>query len=87
MVSGARLPQPRLTCGHDKEVYAKIYKDYSMHAIILAAGVGQRLFGDSRSQPPKCLIEFDGKTLLKRHFEVLQAVSYTHLTLPTTPYV
>ncbi len=52
-----------------------------MHAIILAAGVGQRLFGDSRSQPPKCLIEFDGKTLLKRHFEVLQELGIEKLTL------
>ncbi len=52
-----------------------------MHAIILAAGVGSRLFGDSRSQPPKSLIEFDGKTLLKRHFEVLQRLGIEKLTL------
>lgn len=52
-----------------------------MHAIILAAGVGSRLFGDSRSQPPKSLIEFDGKTLLKRHFEVLQKFGIEKLTL------
>ncbi len=52
-----------------------------MHAIILAAGVGSRLFGDSRSQPPKSLIEFDGKTLLKRHFEILQKLGIDKLTL------
>lgn len=52
-----------------------------MHAIILAAGVGSRLFGDSRSQPPKSLIEFDGKTLLERHFEVLLALGIEKLTL------
>lgn len=52
-----------------------------MHAIILAAGVGSRLFGDSRTQPPKSLIEFDGKTLLARHFEYLQDFGIEKLTL------
>ncbi|MBO6950039.1 MAG: phosphocholine cytidylyltransferase family protein [Rhodospirillales bacterium] len=52
-----------------------------MHAIILAAGVGSRLFGDSRSQPPKSLIEFDGRTLLARHFEYLQVFGVEKLTL------
>lgn len=52
-----------------------------MHAIILAAGVGSRLFGDSRSQPPKSLIEFDGKTLLARHFDYLLALGVEKLTL------
>lgn len=52
-----------------------------MHAIILAAGVGSRLFGDSRSQPPKSLIEFDGRTLLARHIEYLQDLGVTKLTL------
>ncbi len=52
-----------------------------MHAIILAAGVGSRLFGDSRSQPPKSLIEFDNKTLLARHFDYLLALGVEKLTL------
>ena len=52
-----------------------------MHAIILAAGVGSRLFGDSRTQPPKSLIEFDGKTLLARHIEYLQGFGVKKLTL------
>lgn len=52
-----------------------------MRAIILAAGVGSRLFGDDRSQPPKSLIEFDGQTLLKRHIGVLQSLGISHLTL------
>ena len=52
-----------------------------MHAIILAAGVGSRLFGDSRSQPPKSLIEFDNRTLLSRHFEYLQGIGIEKLTL------
>lgn len=52
-----------------------------MRAIILAAGVGSRLFGDDRSQPPKCLIEFDGKTLLQRHIELLRELGIDGLTL------
>lgn len=44
-----------------------------MKALILAAGVGSRLFGDDRTQPPKALLEFDGKSLLRRHFDVLHA--------------
>ncbi|MBO6521913.1 MAG: phosphocholine cytidylyltransferase family protein [Rhodospirillales bacterium] len=52
-----------------------------MHAIILAAGVGSRLFGDSRTQPPKSLIEFEGKTLLARHIENLLALGVEKLTL------
>lgn len=52
-----------------------------MHAIILAAGVGSRLFGDDRSQPSKCLIEFDGKSLLARHFGVLRKLGVDRLTL------
>lgn len=52
-----------------------------MRAIILAAGVGGRLFGDDRTQPPKSLIEFDGKTLLARHIELLQGFGIEGLTL------
>lgn len=52
-----------------------------MRAIILAAGVGRRLFGDDRTQPPKSLIEFDGKTLLARHIELLRSFGINGLTL------
>lgn len=52
-----------------------------MRAVILAAGVGSRLFGDDRSQPPKCLIEFNGKTLLARHIELLRDIGIDGLTL------
>lgn len=52
-----------------------------MRAIILAAGVGSRLFGDDRTQPPKSLIEFNGKTLLARHIELLQEFGIEGLTL------
>ena len=43
-----------------------------MKAIMLAAGVGRRLYGDDEDQPPKALLRFDGKTLLGRHIEVLK---------------
>ncbi|MDH5749805.1 MAG: phosphocholine cytidylyltransferase family protein [Rhodospirillales bacterium] len=43
-----------------------------MKAIMLAAGVGRRLYGDDYDQPPKALLNFGGKTLLSRHIEVLQ---------------
>ena len=52
-----------------------------MRAIILAAGVGSRLFGDDRSQPPKSLIEFDGKTLLQRHIEILRQTGVRELVI------
>ncbi len=52
-----------------------------MRAIILAAGVGSRLFGDDRAQPPKSLIEFGGQTLMQRHIETLQKLGISALTL------
>ncbi len=52
-----------------------------MQAIMLAAGVGSRLFGDTDTQPPKCLLEFDGKTLLRRHIEILHDLGVEGLTL------
>ncbi len=52
-----------------------------MRAIILAAGIGQRLFGDNPDSRPKCLMEFDGKTLLQRHIENLQALGVKDLTM------
>lgn len=52
-----------------------------MRAIMLAAGVGSRLFGDTNTQPPKSLIKFDGKTLLKRHIEILHDLGIKGLTL------
>lgn len=42
-----------------------------MKAIILAAGVGRRLYGDDSRQPPKSLLRFGGKTLMRRHVETL----------------
>ncbi len=41
-----------------------------MQAIILAAGIGNRL-GDQSRNRPKSLLEFDGKSLMQRHIELL----------------
>lgn len=53
-----------------------------MKAIILAAGIGNRL-GNSADNKPKSLLEFDGKSLLKRHIEILQKNQITDLTVVT----
>jgi choline kinase len=42
-----------------------------MKAIILAAGVGRRLGKDGQIQP-KCLLKFNGKSLLERHLDYLR---------------
>jgi len=42
-----------------------------MKAIILAAGVGRRLGKDGEIQP-KCLLGFNGKSLLERHLDYLR---------------
>lgn len=41
-----------------------------MKAIILAAGIGNRL-GEASADKPKSLLEFEGKSLLKRHIDIL----------------
>lgn len=41
-----------------------------MDAIILAAGVGRRL--SALKDVPKCLLSFNGRTLLQRHLEALE---------------
>ena len=52
-----------------------------MKAIMLAAGVGRRLYGDGKDQPPKSLLAFGGKTLLRRHIEVLRPAGIEELSL------
>ncbi len=52
-----------------------------MKAIMLAAGVGSRLYGDSGGQPPKALLEFEGKTLMRRHIETLRRRGLEGMTL------
>ena len=42
-----------------------------MHAIILAAGRGNRLAQHNPDGHPKCLMEFGGRSLLARHLEIL----------------
>ena len=48
---------------------------------MLAAGVGRRLYGDENFEPPKALLEFDGRTLLARHIEVLTSLGIEDLTV------
>ena len=42
-----------------------------MHAIILAAGKGNRLAQSNPDGHPKCLMEFGGRSLLARHLDLL----------------
>ncbi len=53
-----------------------------MKAIMLAAGIGNRL-GESSANQPKSLLEFEGKSLLKRHIEILLANQIDELTIVT----
>jgi choline kinase len=39
-------------------------------ALIMAAGIGARLAG-GEAAPPKCLLRFEGRSLLRRHLEIL----------------
>lgn len=52
-----------------------------MKALMLAAGMGNRLSGRDETHYPKCLLQFGGKTLLQRHMENLRAVGVDGLTL------
>jgi len=52
-----------------------------MIALLLAAGVGKRLYGDDLTQPPKALLRFGGKTLLQRHIEVLRGNGVDRLVM------
>lgn len=53
-----------------------------MRALILAAGIGQRL-ADAANNQPKCLLEFAGKSLLLRHLEILQYYGIASITIVT----
>jgi choline kinase len=53
-----------------------------MKAIILAAGVGNRL-GDISKGKPKCLLEFEGKSLLHRHITLLKQLGITEILVVT----
>lgn len=55
-----------------------------MHAIILAAGAGRRMTGpDGHDRQPKCLLTFDGRTLLARHLEILRQCGIGRVSLVT----
>ena len=51
-----------------------------MKAIMLAAGFGERLERSSDA-PPKILLRFGGKSLLRRHAEILRHLGFTELVL------
>ncbi|MBP5976943.1 phosphocholine cytidylyltransferase family protein [Brasilonema sp. CT11] len=51
-----------------------------MKAIILAAGVGRRL-GEQGQVQPKCLLRFNGKSLLQRHLEYLRDYQITEVVI------
>jgi choline kinase len=52
-----------------------------MRAIILAAGRGVRLQQPQEQQTPKCLLSFDGMTLLERHLRILKKAGVTQIVL------
>lgn len=52
-----------------------------MRAIILAAGRGVRLQLPEDSQLPKCLLRFDGMTLLERHLRMLKSAGVEEIVL------
>src|SRR5215510_4143388 len=52
-----------------------------MRAIILAAGRGSRLQQPAGQQIPKCLLRFDGVTLLERHLQMLDAAGVDPIVL------
>lgn len=52
-----------------------------MKALILAAGVGARLFGGDDKASPKSLLRFAGKSLMARHIENLTSVGVDEVGL------
>ena len=52
-----------------------------MRVLMLAAGVGSRLYGDDTRQPPKALMRFGAQTLLERHIRFLRELDVDGLTL------
>lgn len=55
-----------------------------MRAVMLAAGVGARLAdGKAGDHPPKVLLEVGGRSLLRRHIDILRRLGITELVLAT----
>jgi choline kinase len=51
-----------------------------LKVVLLAAGVGRRLGGDA-DHPPKALTRFGGKSLLRRHLEILDGAGIAQTTV------
>ena len=54
-----------------------------MKAIMLAAGLGSRLYGQDDVHPHKSLLRFGGKSLIERHVEILRDCGVEELVLVT----
>ena len=52
-----------------------------MKALMLAAGLGRRLYGDKNQELPKALLQFGGQTLIERHIIILEACGVDELNL------
>ncbi len=52
-----------------------------MKALMLAAGLGRRLYGDENQALPKALLKFGGQTLIERHVRILQDCGVEELNL------
>lgn len=52
-----------------------------MKAVMLAAGVGRRLFGDDNDERPKALLRFNERTLLARHVSFLHGLGIDELVV------
>src|ERR1700712_4959869 len=52
-----------------------------MRAIILAAGRGMRLQQSGDQHTPKCLLSFDGASLLQRHLRILRNAGVDEIVL------
>ena len=52
-----------------------------MKALMLAAGVARRLYGDENEELPKALLTFDEQTLLHRHIDILHGLGVDELCL------
>ena len=52
-----------------------------MKAVMLAAGMGRRLYGEEHREPAKCLLRFAGRTLMARNVEILQSLGVAGLAI------
>ncbi|MDB5976710.1 MAG: phosphocholine cytidylyltransferase family protein [Nevskia sp.] len=52
-----------------------------MRAIILAAGFGRRLSQPGEKPPPKCLLQFGGRSLLERHLLLLRQAGVSEVVI------